>query len=544
MTARAQIEISAGSSRLTSGLAAARAKVMKWAGAVGRGIKGVTDNATVGNFLGGIGNKALDFGLGQAKEVLDFERNLTRFGIAASKNPEQLNKLRTSIQSVSKDTAIGSEKILAGAQTYVDLTGDVAGAEKAMRSFARIAQASGSEVSEIAEATASMQMSMKLDSGDIESTFSGLISQGKMGAVSLKDMAAELATLGPMMAKFKGGTGAEGIKTMGAAFQVVRKGAGSASEANTQLQSVITGIISHAKDFEKAGVKIYDKDPKTGVKTLKSFATIIKGIGDSKLMKDPTKLGKAFGRTEALAAFQSLVNNKKLYEELIEAGGDAGAVQKDLDTYLNSSAGKLDKLFNTLKVSIAEAFTPERVEAFVGAVQKLMGLLSKTVEIVGDITKGLDTEGAVKQLVSKDEVAKARKLTDEQKRARADELERKADATKGDELGKRGGREGLRDAAAKLRQQAGTWGVNPEGGGFDAATAQMFLGAFSQQMKDAKKNPKAAAAAIAPDSIPGQILAELKKLNAKPNTLNATITADGNKIAKTTANATDNRRSP
>lgn len=543
MSARAQIEVTASSNRLTQGLAAARAKVMKWAGAVGRGIKAVSSNSTVGNVLGNLQSKATDFAIDAAKGVIDLERNLTRFQIAAGKTPESMNAMRKSISSISKETAIGSADILAGAQTYVDLTGDVAGAEKAMRSFSRIAQASGSSVSDIATATASMQMSMKLDSGDIENAFSGLISQGKMGAVSLKDMAAELSTLGPMMAKFKGGTGLEGIKTMGAAFQVVRQGAGSASEANTQLQSVITGIVSHAKQFEKAGVKIYDKDPKTGVKSLKPFAQIIEGISKSKLMKDPTALGKAFGRVEALAAFQSLAKNRDLYDELIAKGADASAVQKDLDTYLNSTAGKLDTAMNQLKVSIAEAFTPERIAGFVAAVQQLVDLLIKAVGFAEQLGSKIDYEGAIGKKVEQDEVARAGKMTDVQKRARADELDRKAEAlSRSDALGARGAREGMRSAAKKLRTSAGSWGVSDgKSPGFDATQAQAFFGAVSAQMDDAKKNPKAAAAAVGSDTIAGQILAELKKLNAnggKPTT----IVADGNKIAKTTANATDNRR--
>lgn len=543
-SARANIEITASSSRLSAALQRARSTVTGWAKGLARGVGAISGNSTVGNIVGNLQGMATGMLVDQAKGVIDFERSLTRFGIAASQTPEKLAKLRAGISDVSKETAVSRDQILAGAQTYVDLTGDAAGATNAMRSFARIAQASGSSVEDVAQAAASMQMSMKLDSSQIEEAFSGLISQGKAGAVSLKDMASELSTLGPMMAKFQGGKGAEGIRTMGAAFQVVRQGAGSAAEANTQLQSVITGVIAHAKTFEKAGVKIYNKDPKTGVKTLRSFASIIEAIGKSKLMKDPTALGKAFGRTEALAAFSTLVQNKKLYGELLESGKDATAVQKDLDTYLNSTAGKLDKAFNTLKVTVAEALTPERIEGFVNAMGKLVEVLIKAVGLVEQLGQKVDVEGALGKKIEQSEVDKAQGLTSEQKQARAAELERKAKALdRSDAMGTRGAREGFRAAAKKLRGQAGTWGQASDGGaGFDAQQATI---AVAQVIQAAKEQKQGKGPAIDADSTLGLILGELKKLNAnggKPTT--TTIKADGNQIAKTTSNATDTRRAP
>lgn len=383
--AKAGIEITASSNRLTAGLAKARATITRWAGGMARGIGKIGAPAigtAIGTFAGNLATKGFDSIVDQGKQLIDLERSLTRYQIAAGKTPEAMNAFKSSIRAASRETAIGSADILAGAQTYIDLTGDIDGAEKAMKSFARIAQASGSSVSDIATATASMQMTMGLQAGDIEKVFSGLITQGKVGAISLKDMASELSTLGPMMSKFQNGTGAEGIATMGAAFQVVRQGAGSAAEANTQLQGLITGIVKHAKDFEKVGVQIYNKDPKTGVKTLKPFADIIDGISESKLMKDPTALGKAFGRVEALAAFQSLTRNKALYDELIQKAKTSNAVQADMQTYLQSNAGKIETAFNNVKLSLAEAFTPERITAFVNALTKVADAMVKVVGLL------------------------------------------------------------------------------------------------------------------------------------------------------------------
>ncbi len=545
---RAQIEVTASSNRLTSGLAAARSKVMKWAGAVGRTIKGISGNSTVGNVVGNLAGKGMDYLASQAGEVMDFEKAITRFGIAANQTPEKLAAMRKQIAEVSAETAIGRDQIMSAAQTYVDLTGDAAGASTAMRTFARISQASGSSMDDVATAAASMQMSMKLDASQIEAVFSGLIAQGKMGAVSLKDMAGELSTLGPAMAKFKGGTGADGIRAMGAAFQVVRQGAGSAAEANTQLQSVITGVISHAKKFEKAGVKIYDKDPKTGVKTLRSFASIIDSISKSKLMANPTALGDAFGRTEALAAFNTLSKNKALFDELLVAGQDNTAVQKDLATYMESSAGKMDKAFNGLKLAVAEALTPERIDSFVAALTKVVDALVKIIGYVEKLTESMDFGSGVNNEIRTNSKnaelikGKGQKLTDEQWMQRSAQLMKSGqEKLKSDNAQMRSIGQGQIDAANIIRKTGGDKWAGDASGSVNSPAAEAAIASIVKAVTTA--NPEDASK-LAADSTLGMILGELKKLNATGIGGPTEIKADGNQIAKTVNNSTDQRRTP
>jgi TP901 family phage tail tape measure protein len=347
--------------------------------------------SALGSIGSGIGISA---GMGIAENInsiRDFERNLVRLQIAAGKTPAEMGKIRDSIMDVSKSTGIAAADILAGTQTYVDLTGDVEGATAAMTAFARISQASGSSVSDVATATAALRESMKLDPGDIEAAFSGLIMQGKAGAVSVKDFAGELASLAPQFAKF-GGSGLLGIADLGAAFQVARKGFGSASEAATGLQNLMTALSRNADKFEKAGVKIFDKDPKTGAKRFRGFVDILDGISNSKLAKDPTLLTKAFGSVEAQQAFDMLRSNREELEKIYAAGQDAGAVQRDLDAFLQSSAGRTDVAMNNLKIAIAEAFTPERIKAFVDVIETAVSGISKLIDGLSKLWDKFDSD--------------------------------------------------------------------------------------------------------------------------------------------------------
>ncbi|MBA2718934.1 MAG: phage tail tape measure protein [Chloroflexi bacterium] len=336
-----------------------------------------------------------------ASGIKDFEKNLVRLQIAAGKTPAQMDAMRQAILDVSKATGVSNDDILAGTQAYVDLTGDINGAEASMSTFARVAQASGASVADVASAAAALkQAGVGMD--QMEATFSGMITQGKAGAVSLKDFAGELSKLAPRWAKFNEGMTTNGVSQLGAAFQIARQGFGSASEAATGLQATMGALTLNARQFEAAGVKVYDTH-KDGSKTLRTFEQILGSIEQSKLIKDPTLMTKALGSSEAeqtvamlLKSRQALAGTTSEYDKLIAAGMDAGAVQRDLSTYLTSSSGRMEIAMNNLKVAVVEAFTPERIAAFVNMVEKLAEGIGSVVSKIGEIRDSISGKTATK----------------------------------------------------------------------------------------------------------------------------------------------------
>ena len=392
--AAALIRITADSKGVDRGVAEAKKK-MRGMGA---------DLKKIGGKIWGGGKSAISkvadgFGIQIAGGITDtvqsirgFEKSLVRLQVASGKTPGEMNAIRDSITEVSRATALSREEILEGTQSYIDLTGDVNGAAGAMSSFSRIAQASGASVSDVASAAAAFKEA-GVPIEDMEERFGGLIAQGKAGAVSLKDFARELSAILPRWAKFNEGATDTGLAQMGAAFQVARKGFGNASEAATGMEALMGAITLNAKKFEAAGVKVFDKNPKTGVKTMRSFDSIIKSIGDSKLMKDPTALTKAMGSKEAEQTFTMLNRNLGVYEELIDAGKQRGVVEKDLATVMQSDAYKLETAINNVKLAIVEAFTPERIAAFVEIVEQVASAIGWVIDGLGELKDGLTNKG-------------------------------------------------------------------------------------------------------------------------------------------------------
>jgi TP901 family phage tail tape measure protein len=393
---RANIEITASSSRLAAGLRAASSRFNGWAGGIRAGAKKIGGGAAgsfVGNVGAGLAGRGIDFIADQGRAVMDFENQLTRLQINAGKSSAEMDTFRQKARNLSKEVGLNANDILAGTVSYVDLTGDVDGAGAAMEGFARIAQASGSSVSDIATATAALKQSFNIKPEQVEAVFSGMIMQGKAGAVTLKDFAGELSSLAPKWAKFADSKSAGGIAQFGAAFQVARQGFGSASEAATGMEALMGGITMHAKDLRKFGkIEVFNKN-KDGSKTLKSFEEIISSIEKSKLVKDPELMGKALGgRKEAtdtlnvlLRARQNLTATGNEYTDLVAKGKDAGAVQRDLATYLDSSSGKMATSWEGLRNSIAEALTPERIEGFANAMKDVASHAAELAEGLGKI---------------------------------------------------------------------------------------------------------------------------------------------------------------
>ena len=197
-----------------------------------------------------------------------------------------------------------------------------------------------------------------------------MLTQGKEGAVELRELAGLLPSLAPSFTQF-GKSGAEGLAELGAALQVIRGGFGSGSEAATGLNALMTALSRKADKFKEAGVELFEKDPETGAKKFRQFSKIIEDIGKSKLMNDPTALTDAFGSSEARRAFVELASNAGLFRDLFAKGLSSNAVNDDFVDYMESTSGRIEKAWQRLQNTLARELTPARVETLVSAFETL-----------------------------------------------------------------------------------------------------------------------------------------------------------------------------
>lgn len=341
--------------------------------------------------VGGLVSGAVSRGIGAlediGKQAYNFNDQLVRLGITADATPRQVDLFAGSIRAASDATGISQASILEAGQSFVALTGDMGMAQDQLLGWARVAQATNSSITDISAGAAALIQQLKIDPSQIEKAMSILAIQGKKGAVELKDLAGGLSQIAPQWAQFANGKGVKGVTEMGAALQIVRRGFGSGDETVTGLQSLLTAL---AKKSDKLGIGGMVTKGADGKKQFKDVLELVTAIGHKFDNADPSKVIEAFGRVEAYRAFLQLRDNVEETNKLIAASEQAGDVQKDLGTYLNSTAGKTALAWEQAKNRILAAFTPERLEAFAGALIKAIDAAAKLVDYIAKIAKFIE----------------------------------------------------------------------------------------------------------------------------------------------------------
>lgn len=392
----AEISLIADHSRLASGLRAALNMVKDFSAGAGGALsklsiapkdankkQGWAAHA-LGQVAGNLAMRGIDMLVDQGKSVLDFERKLIRFGIAAKQTPEQLDEIRKAARATSVATGIDANVVLDSARAYVDLAGAQNSSIEKMKILARAGQASEAEGKDLAGMMYQLTRSMKVADGQMEDTMGGLINQAKDGAIEAKQMAAEFAGMMPIFARF-GVTGREGAIQLGAMYQVTRDGFDSAAQAATGMIRLMAGFQRHASRFEAHGVHVFKPGSK---KDLRELSDILEQVKKSPLNKDIEALIKSFGRSEAWRTFELLAEAPDRLRELERSGRANGVIQQDLARYTESTAGRLDVAMQKVKNAFAEALTPERIEQIVEGIGSIANAMGPLMTAVGKVASG------------------------------------------------------------------------------------------------------------------------------------------------------------
>lgn len=383
----ARVELTADSTKLEGVFKRAERSVGSFRNTVTRGLTSALRLAS-GAAVGAVAATAAAF-TASGIQALKFEESMTRLKIASGQTGGQMAHLASSMQRISNSTGVAREDLLGATSAFVALTGDAAGARDAMELFAKVNKATGSSMTDISSTAAALRQNLKIDTADLEKSFSILIRGGKAGAIELKELAGLLASVAPLGAQFAGGLGTEGLADLSAALQLARQGFGSASEAATGLEALMGSIVRGASKFKSGGVEVYTVD-KNGNKKLKGFQDIIESIGRSKLVKDPTALQKAFGSKEAYAAFVQLTKVEGAWTALADESKKANDVGEDYAKWSASASGIIASEWNLLKNVIAETFTPERIRLFAGVLRDVVGFARDALGAFGGIAAAID----------------------------------------------------------------------------------------------------------------------------------------------------------
>jgi len=263
------------------------------------------------------------------------------------------------VRNVGQKYAVDYEAAIEGLQKFTAKTGDLDSGRKILGDMAALSKATGANMDDVIDAAGDVSNAL----GDIPDKgakiapiMRALATQGKLGAVEMKDLATQMAKLGAGSTQFKVSKGTKDayggkedaeimIAQMGALTQMARAkgGAASATQAATSIGS-FTATFSKSKrrkEFKAAGIDVDNMDPRAII-----LAALEKTKGDKEGM------GKLFadaGARRAVKGFETVYS---------QTGGThdqkMAAVAAEFDKLAKASMGEVemrDSLANALETS-------------------------------------------------------------------------------------------------------------------------------------------------------------------------------------------------
>ncbi|EGQ9326930.1 hypothetical protein AB5Q50_003340 [Vibrio vulnificus] len=271
-------------------------------------------------------------GAGSAVAVMGLEERYERLGIQAGKSREEMAALRKEMFATSQqaDIRVDQAEMLSAVEKIVEKTGDLKFAQENMANIGRVMQATGAAGLDVGEMFADMRDKFGLKNSDeVLSAIDTLVVQGKAGAFTLQNLAAEGASVSAAYAAM-GRTGPKAVQEMGAMLQIARMGSGSAAEAASAMESVLADITANYEDIEALGIQVFDEEALArGEKKFRDIPSILKEIMDA-TDSDITQYSELFG-DEAMRMMKVLASadGKTKLNDFLAIDGDGTAVLQD-----------------------------------------------------------------------------------------------------------------------------------------------------------------------------------------------------------------------
>ena len=299
--------------------------------------------AAVGRVAAGVGLAIGAVGVASYKKFAGDERTLTRIGITAEATREQMSDIRDELFSTAKATGLQFEDMVKGLDALTASGRTLEESMALLPSVAVTAQASGAEMVDIATTADALFTSLNIGAEGMQGAFDIMVAAGKAGKFELKDMAQYLPTLAPQM-RALGYEGEEGLKRLLVWLQVVRKQAGSSSEAATAFSDVLTKMESQTTHnaFKKFGVDLRGslaKAREEGEDLLDAF----KRITEETINGDLSKIPQLFADKQLQMGVRNMIMGADAVVTFTEAMSNVdGSSMRDLNTIMQDQQALID----------------------------------------------------------------------------------------------------------------------------------------------------------------------------------------------------------
>jgi len=272
-------------------------------------------------------------GIGAVRSVARLERRFTQLGIQADVSDEKIGKLKDRIFEVANapDIRLDPSQITAAIEQIVEKTGDLKFAEDNLRNIGLAIQAASAQGGQIGGVTAEFRKFGLVSKEEVSKALDTLVRQGKVGAFTLANLAAQGERLAAAYA-VTGRRGQGAVREMGAVIQIIRQGTGNAEQAATAFEALLRTLqnADKIKALQQRGITIFEPGQPGVMRSVAAIMTdIIKGSKGSAVA-----LSQVFD-AEAMRAFNAGASEFKdtgalpTLEKFLKIQGDGRAIVAD-----------------------------------------------------------------------------------------------------------------------------------------------------------------------------------------------------------------------
>jgi len=301
----------------------------------------------------------------------EFDRALAEIGAKGDLSAGQLRGIGQAARQTAAQMNQFATDVVKAQDFLVGMGLDVERATRAMPSIARAATATGASLEDLSKAGFAAMSNLGIAAQDLARSFDTMAAAGKAGGFELRDMAQYLPSI-TALASSKGMTGSAGLAQITSALQIVRRGAGDASEAATNFNNILQKINSNdaIKNFRKAGIDIQQVLKQAKANGSDPLEASLRAI-DTAIGGDLSRIGELFADAQVQKGLIPLLNGLEDYLKLRDqASGASGVIDADFARMMQTSV--------------------EQMKAFRIAVQNLQtGIGTALIAVLGQIAGSL-----------------------------------------------------------------------------------------------------------------------------------------------------------
>ena len=326
----------------------------------------------------------------QAAQELD--RAVAELGAKGNLTAAQMKAIGEAAVATSSQVNQFAADIVRAQDFLVGMGLDIDRSTTAMPAIGRAATATGASLEDLSKAGFAAMSNLGIAAENLGKSFDIMAAAGKAGGFELRDMAQYLPSI-TALASSKGMTGENGLAQIAAALQIVRRGAGDASEAASNFSNILQKINANdaKKNFKKVGIDIQQvlKDAKAnGTDPLEaSLRAINQAIGG-----DLSRLGEIFADAQVQKGLIPLLTGMEDYIKLRDEAARAdGVITADFARMMQTSIKQVKQsqvAFQNFQTGVGNALIPV-LGGIAGALTPVLEGITALVQQFPSLTGGL-----------------------------------------------------------------------------------------------------------------------------------------------------------